>query len=327
VTQTSEPTLTPREVELQRRLVTLVDRATVDAAAWSRIQDRIAGADLPSTPSTRRPRRSRMVAAAAAVVLVVVGIVTVGHRLDDRGKVDTVDDDTTRTTIDRDSQSTTTTSTSTPSELDPGDQPVDGGIGAPGTGPTADAGGNPGSPGGDTPPGATPGAGTTPPTVDPNAAPDGRVPVVTYSLGTRSSDPSVAATVWQDASGFHMNVWRTNPWRLHTTWDWGNVPGQNCLAGATGTISFPELGSSVTFSWGLVRADAAAVRVVTGADDEGSSLIVLGPEALPGLRPWLARTVAVYGADPISQFRAVDSTNATLHSAVAPAWDARPDPC
>ncbi len=136
----------------------------------------------------------------------------------------------------------------------------------------------------------------------------------------------MAATVWQDASGFHMNIWQTNPWRFYTTWSWSDVPGQNCLAGATGTIEFPEGGlySSTTFSWGLVRADATAVTVVTDTGSESDSPVLVGPEALPGLRPWLSQKMS---RDSIVRFRAIGGVSITLHVAEPPTWDSRPDTC
>jgi hypothetical protein len=154
--------------------------------------------------------------------------------------------------------------------------------------------------------------------------PDGRAPAVEFSL---TSTVSVVATVWQDSGAFHMNIWQTNPWRLHTTWSWSSLPGQNCLAGITDTLEFPENApfTSETFSWGLVRADAAWVGVVTGPDDyDVASPIVLGSEALPGLRPWIARTTT---DDPIRRFRALTEAGTVLHYAEPPTWDARPDSC
>jgi hypothetical protein len=343
MTATPEPALAPREAELQRRLGDLAARAAVDDAAWEQIQQRIAGEEPPATGRRQRPTGPRLVVAvAAAVVLVVVGIAVLARHAHDHGQVDTVDD-TTTTTADHDGRSRTTTTTTTWTTLGPGDQPPGGvtgggtasedGAGSAGAGTGTGTGAASGAPGGGTAtpaggsggagPGSGPTATTTGTVPDADTAPDGRSPVVAMAM---TSDVSVRATVWQDAGGFHMSLWQYKPWRHLRTWSWSDVPGQNCLAGATATFELPELApfSSLQFSWGFVRADAADVGVITGPDDSyDDSARNLGPEVFPGIRPWLAQDMAV----PVQRFRAISVNGTTLHYADPPAWDARPDTC
>ena len=342
MTGSPESTLTPREAELRRRLAELAATATVDDV-WEQIQDRIAAGE-PGRPQGRGRAARRVAVAVAAVVLLVVGVAVLGGRDDGRERLDTVDD-TTSTTVDRDGGSGTTTTAPGPGDQ-PGDDDQAGSTGdgtgtgvgdGPGSGDGtdegADTGGTDPGGGGATSPGATtpddpgsPSPSVTRPSLnpDPDAAPDGRVPVVEFGF---NSETGVRVTAWRDGAGFHMTLWQYNPWRELTTWSWSNVPGQNCFAGSLGTFQIPELApfSTRRLAWGFVRADAGTVGVIDGPTDFYDSMPrYMGPEVFAGLRPWITD---VQGSDPVQRFRAIATDNSTLHYADPPTWDARPATC
>jgi len=153
--------------------------------------------------------------------------------------------------------------------------------------------------------------------------PDGRAPSVTFA----ASGYTLQGTFWR-AGGLQMNVWRPDL-GFQTGWSRTNSLGQECLAGKSEyAFDFPEPGSHA-YSWGMVRADAAEVRIVSTTGD--STTAVIGTEAVPGLRPWIARSPS----GQVDHYEARDAAGNVLHLA---AWtnsnsppitgfDAFPDTC
>jgi hypothetical protein len=166
--------------------------------------------------------------------------------------------------------------------------------------------------GGAGPPGTSPPGGLPPATT----APDGRVPAVTLS----SSAYTVQATVWKEAGVHYMNLWGPDPGAYLTMWSWSETPGQNCLGGS-GTVISGSDGQGHELHWGLVRADAAEVRVVTTGSLWTSA--VIGAEVVPGLRPWIAELPP----GELDRFEARDAGGNVLHTARAPVWDSGSDTC
>jgi hypothetical protein len=333
--ETPEPTpeLTTGEVELKRRIGDLAALATVDGdQEWEKLQERLAAnggrATSPAQVRTalrtvrRRPVVRRVAAAAALVLLGAVILL----QDDGDGRVHTVDDTTTTTDDDGASTTSTTadpqTTTSTPPDVSspppgssedstgaPGDDPAAGpGAGAGGTG--SDDEGAAGSPGGTSP------SDTAPEAIPPSTVPAGEPPSVTYPTGDytlkawfREANPTTYyMTIWRDGYGMVSD--------LVASID----PDHNCLAGKSGSFAFPEPGLHM-YSWGFVRADAAEVRVVTHAGEWTTA--VIGDEAVPGLRPW----IAARQTDQISRFEARDAAGNVLHTAVDGGVWAEPSTC
>ena len=73
--------------------------------------------------------------------------------------------------------------------------------------------------------------------------------------------------------------------------------------------------------WGLVRADAAAFRIVTTGGL--SSTATLGSTALPGLRPWIGESPR----GQVDRAEALDGAGNVLHTATTPGWFATPETC
>jgi hypothetical protein len=322
---------TANEPEIRRRLADVAATTTLDEdRAWEQIQQRLATpGPHPVRPlATRQVRRRR--AAVAAVVILVIGALLLTRDGDDRGRVVTQNSTTTTersatTSTTDDDGSTTTTSTT----IRPGDAPKAGpGTGGdPRTGPNATTPGGGPTPGssasgsgqgggggtGMTSPPATSPSGTTP---TPGTAPDGRAPAVTLS----SSAYTAQATVWIDGGGYYMNLWAPEPDAYLNMWSWAVNEGQNCLEGQSSVLTGTD-GQSHMLVWGLVRADAAAVRIVTTGGV--SSTAALGSTALPGLRPWIGESPP----GQVDRAEALDGAGNVLHTATAPGWFATPETC
>jgi hypothetical protein len=168
-----------------------------------------------------------------------------------------------------------------------------------------------------TPPGGTPAttAATTPPPV---TVPGGELVRVTFT----ASGYTLQGTFEDVGSGrFEMDIWRVGQGEVGQLLLF-NRPGQNCLAGGNPTdFAFPEAGGDI-YTWGLVRADAARVRVIT--TDAQTTNAVLGAEAYPGVRVWIARIPN----DQIDRLEALDGSGGILHDALWGAnLDAYPDSC
>jgi hypothetical protein len=302
------------EVELGRRLGNLATLAVVDDDAWETFQRRLA--DAPTSRRRVTPKRVLAVVAAAIVVLAGVLLLT---RDDDGGRVRTVDDTTTTTDGGRTTTTSTTrpdgrTTTSTGAGGMPGGTP--GGEAGPGGGTgsgTGAAGGGtpgsqPGAPGGLAGPGGS--SGTTAP---PPAEPGGPVPAVTFA----TPEYTLQATFEVRGTTFIMNVRRVGGSHV-SDWVVADQPGHNCLRGENeNALSFPEPGPHL-YSWGIVRSDAAEVRVVTHSGDWTTA--VIGSEVAPGMRAWMARRYT----EQISRFEALDSAGNVLHTAQ---WDTPQDTC
>jgi hypothetical protein len=306
------------EVELRRRLGDLATLAVVDDDAWETFQRRLAGA-----PTSRRRVTPKRVLAVAAAIVVLAGVLILA-RQDDGGRVRTVDDTTTTT----DGGRTATTSTTRPdgrttTSTGPGDVPgggTAGGGGGPGGGGTGSGtgtgaaggagapGSQPGAPGGPAGPGGS--SGTTAP---PQAAPGGPAPAVTFT----TPEYTLEATFEVRGTTFIMNIWRVGGSHV-SDWVAGDQPGHNCLRGKNAiALSFPEPGPHL-YSWGIVRSDAAEVRVVTNSGDWTTA--VIGSEVAPGIRAWIARRYT----EQISRFEALDSAGNVLHTAQ---WETPEDTC
>jgi hypothetical protein len=317
---------TANEAEIRRRLADLAATTILDEdRAWEQLTERLlaAGPDQVRLLATRRVRQ-RLIAVAAVVVL-VIGALLLTFEGDDGGRVVTQDSTTTTdrnptTSTTGDAGSTTTTSTT----VRPGNAPeaVPGtgrgpgtgpGATTPGGGPTPGSGGQSGGGTGTTSPPATAPSGTTP---TPGAAPDGRVPAVTLS----SSAYTAQATVWMDGGAYYMNLWAPEPGAYSNAWSWAVDEGGNCLEGQSGVITGTD-GQSHMLVWGLVRADAAAVRIVTTGGL--SSTAALGSTALPGLRPWIGESPR----GQVDRAEALDGAGNVLHTATRPGWFATPETC
>jgi hypothetical protein len=332
----SDPTgttgTTSTEVALRSRLEELAGTASVDDQAWEKIQNRIAGGH--SASGRRRPTPRQLIAVAAAVILVCA---IVWARRDSGQKVETVDDTTTTTTDRVGRESTTTTSTTVAggpsrSETGPGGQPTGGpASGGAGPGSGGDPAGQPGD-GGASPEGGTSPGGGGPATGAPPASsvpppsgnmPDGRPPAVTFE----ASGYTLQATFWRiDEGTLYLNLWRPDRGYL-ANWSRSDRPGQNCLAGESEyPFDFPEPGSHA-YSWGLVRADAAEVRIVSTTGESRTAAI--GSVAVPGLRPWIAPSPS----GQVDHYEARDASGAVLHVAASTtgtggqSFDAMPDTC
>lgn len=314
---TAAPDTTDGEAALRRRLADIAATTTVDPEAMDKIRQRTA---------VTRPTRWRLATVAAAIVL-VVGAVVLTQR--DRGSQVKTDQDRTTTTTDRDPTTTTTTAPSAP--LEPGAPPP---VGIPGgaTGGSAPAGSGVGTGTGGAQPAPTPAspdAGTDPATPATPAAPapavpsqptapDGLVPTVTLA----TADYELQATVRLDAANgvYYMNIWRTDGTYV-TMWNWSERPGQNCLGGSGLDVAFDGTPAHAV-DWGLVRADATEVRLVSTSQIMARAQ--LGPEVVPGLRAWI-------GEQPLGQLDHVEARDAggnVLHVASASsAMDAWPDTC
>ncbi len=316
---TAAPDTTDGEAALRRRLADIAAATTVDPEAMDKIRQRTA---------VTRPTRWRLATVAAAIVL-VVGAVVLTQR--DRGSQVKTDQDRTTTTTDRDPTTTTTTAPSAP--LEPGappavgipggatggDAPVGSGLGrvsadgrpAPTPAPT-DGGTAPASPSAPAAPAPGPAVPSEP------TAPDGRVPTVTLA----TADYELQVTAWHDAANgaYYMNIWRSDGSYV-TMWNWSERPGQNCLGGSGLDVAFGGTPAHAV-DWGLVRADATEVRLVSTSQIMARAQ--LGPEVVPGLRAWI-------GEEPLGQLDHVEARDAggnVLHVASASsAMDAWPDTC
>ena len=118
-----------------------------------------------------------------------------------------------------------------------------------------------------------------------------------------------------------MDIWRAGQGQVAQLLLF-NRPGKNCLAGGNATdLAFPEAGADI-YTWGLVRADAARVRIVTG--DAQTTTATMGAEAYPGVRVWIGRIPS----EQIDRLEALDSGGNILHDAPWGAnLDAYPDSC
>jgi hypothetical protein len=300
----------PGEDELRRRLVALAGVARVDPGGWDALQERLSGVRPLRPGPARRPLVAAAVAAAA--VAVVGTVVVVARHTDDN----TTTDD--RTTTTREPWTTTTVrppSTSTPSPgADPGAVPPGAaGPGAPGAGASPGAGqaplGGPASGGGADGSGASPGPGPGP------APPSGPV---TTAPPSSSAAPLLFVTaeysleVYVEGSPSGSLRVPVHRYTVGLVSDWASpaYPGRNCLSGVSAALDFPEPGLHA-HSWGVVTAGAAAVRVVTTG---GASVpAIVGSEAVPGLRPWMARTPS----SQIARFEALDGAGNVIHTAPA----------
>jgi hypothetical protein len=70
-----------------------------------------------------------------------------------------------------------------------------------------------------------------------------------------------------------------------------------------------------------VRADAAAVRIVTTGNLSSSA--VLGSEVAPGLRPWIAEAPR----GQVDRAEALDGAGGVLHTSTSPYWLTTPATC
>jgi hypothetical protein len=306
------------DTELRRRLTAVADLATPhEDEAWEKLQERLA----QSGDQARRPRRVAprlLLAAAAAAAL--VGSYLLVHTTDD-DRVRTVDDDTpttTTSTTERPRSTTSVTTTTTPpAAAGPGSSDdADSPTGTTTASPTGGDGPGTGPDGPVTPPNtpttAAPGPSPTP------TVPGGGVVQVAYT----ASGYTLQGTLEDLGSGrYGLDLWRAGQGRVSQLLLF-NRPGYNCLAGGNSVdLAFPEAGADI-YTWGLVRADAAHVRVVT--TDARSTSATLGAEAYPGIRMWLARIPN----DQLDRLEALDANGNILHEAPwAANLDAYPDRC
>lgn len=312
----SHPTETADvEDDLRRRLADIAATTTVDPDAWATITRRAAAG-----PSRRRPTR-RQVAAVAAAVALVIGVLTLSRDGSDR--TETVDDTT--TTTDRATPSTTDPDRTTTTLADgpSGDRP------ATPTPPGAGAGPGGGGPGGGAPgatdPGGTetgtdpsssaegprsPGA-TTPPPAAPTA-PDGRPIAASVPHDGHTYD----ITAYEQGGNLHIDLFRDASYYL-TMSSWYLEPGRNCLAG---DASIYTDGEPSLVRWGIVRADAAAVHIVSAGGDRSTA--ALSSPVAPGVRAW----IGLRPAGDVDRYEAHDTSGHILHAATSPGWDA-PGPC
>jgi hypothetical protein len=319
---------TATELELIRRLDAAGATASVDEQAWAKIEGRIAA----RRRRRRRPRPRQLLALAAAAVVVLAAILVVR---DDGSRVET--HDPTTTTTDRDRRATTTTAdderpeTTTTSIDDrgnrpaqstrPGGGPAPSGTGAGGAAPSSPSPGAPGATGGgsSTDPGSPAGGGSSPTTIPTphTTLPDGHAPAVSFA----ASGYTLQATFHFSSGLFQVSIWRPDRGFL-TDWVRDDQPGQNCLAGESEfEFDFPEPGTHA-YSWGMVRADAAEVRVVATSGE--STTAIIGAETVPGLRAWIAKSPP----GQVDRFEARDAAGGILHIAPrAGGFDASPDRC
>jgi hypothetical protein len=319
----SEPSdTTAAEAELRRRLGDLATLATVDDA-WDDLQRRLA--DAPATghlgrfrgvfrSPDGRPSRSRRVIAVAAAVAVVVGLIALSR--DGRhDRTETVD--TTTTTVDRGTTSTTTgeqgatttTGGDRPGEVTGSSVPSPGQGGGPGGGETST-----GTPDGNGGPGTTPappGDGGDPGTVPPPStptAPSGDPIAASIPHGGGTMDISA----YESGGNVYVDLWRNGTEYLTMT-GWALAPGRNCLA-VDPTVDYD--GELDSVRWGIVRADAAAVQIVTTTGERTTA--TLGPPRSSGVRAWLGPRPA----GQVDHYLALAGNGATLHSLTVPEWEA-----
>lgn len=306
------------DTELRRRLGDLAGLATVEDDAWDRLQERIA-ADPSRSPARGRGRaRWQLGLVAAAAAALIVGAV-LARRSDDDGGVRTIDEDTTTTlTEDTSTSSSTTTTTTSATTLPEGVGTAD----PPGETPGDEGDGSGATPEPGTTPDPGPGASPTPTTAAP-AAPPPTVPGGDRVwVSVAASGYTLQGTFVESQPGrFRMSLWRQGGDHLADLL-LSNRPGQNCLAGGDPVdLAQPEPGADL-YTWGLVRADAARVRVVLG--DGSSTNATLGASPYSGIRVWIARVAS----DQVDRFEALTSTGQVLHTAQ---WttnlDAFPDRC
>jgi hypothetical protein len=305
------PEITELEAALIGRLGDVAATTVVDAGAWDEIQS-----CLTAKRERTRPTRRQVVAVAAAVVVALCAVVL--SRPDGGSRVDTVDQSTTvpegattsTTAADRDTTASTGASGDSSTAGSQGSGPGSGT--QPGENPTGTAG--PGSP---TQPGGRPATTTT--SAPGSPAPSG--PFRGYPVGVSFSRPgyTVNLAVHETDTEYVMDVWRDDSEYL-ISWGWWKRQGRtNCLGGVGDGYEDGTLGD---LHWGMVRADAAAVRIV--AMDGTMTYAVLGSEFAPGIRPWI-------GEEPVSHwlhYEALDAEGNILHSAnTDTVWDAYPDTC
>jgi hypothetical protein len=312
--------------EIRRRLADAAATTTVDEErAWAEIQARIssvrpAGGDRRVLDLGRVPRR---VVAAAAVVILVVGALLWFGEDDDGGRV--VTDDSTTTTDGGTTSTTDDGASGTSTTVRAGETPEDPGAGGPRDGQPApgSGGAGPGS-GSDTGSGGGGGSGTASPpgtstaTTSPPAdtAGDGRRPAVTLSTAAYTA----WGTAWADGGGYGMNVWAPQLDTYLNGWSWTGSPGGNCLEVSSSSLTGSD-GQSHTLVWGLVRADATAVRIVTTGGVSSSA--ALGSEVAPGLRPWIGESPR----GQVDRAEALDGSGGVLHTSSSPSWSTTPATC
>jgi hypothetical protein len=295
--------LATTEDDLRGRLDRLSTVAAVDPDGWTKLQDRLPGA----RPSRRRAGRTPLLVAAA--LLVIAGAVV----LTTRDQKDRTTTDSPTTTTERTTTTTTgpegtaTTAPGAPEAPAPAEGPgvtfgvPDGGAGGGGQAPAGSGGA--GAPGPGT---AVPTTVATPPTTAPVAPPGGSgapVEFVTaeYTLqGSVTGDPS---------ANVFMSVYRPG-WGVASEWNSPAYPGRNCLSGVNARFPFPEAGPHA-YSFGVVASDVAGVRIVTASGN--SAAAVVGTEALPGLRLWIARRPN----EMVDRFEALDSQGGVIATAPA----------
>ena len=309
-------TLTPGEAELKRRLDDIASLAIVDPQAWERFQHRLAA------PTPRRLPTRKQLLAVAAVVLVVCAIVW-SRGAGTGGRVRVVDT-TSTTTSDHDRRpersTSTTASTSSSAPVAPGGGTA-GAVVRPPTGVDPGAGGAPGA-GGSPATGAGTGTGTggstttTPPATAP-ATIDGKTVWATYA----TPDYTLLLTLETGVSPYLTTTIYRDDGTLVRDWVWPDRPGQNCLVGVHAMpFDFPEGQHAYTF--GLVRADAAAVRIVT--DGGAQTTATPGGEAHPGVRLWITRSPV----ENVARMEALDAAGRVLTTVTSSSgYDSYPATC
>ena len=315
------PDTTAAEAELRRRLRDLATLATVDDA-WDDLQRRLA--DAPTMghrgrlrgafrSPDGRPSWSRRVAVVAAAVAVIAGLIALS-RDDGRDRTETVD--TTTTTVDRGTTSTTTgdqgTTTTTgddrPEEVTGSPAPSPGQSGGPGGGETsagpADEDENAGTT--PTPPNDGGDPGTVPPPSTPTA-PSGDPIAASIPHGDGTMDISA----YENGGNLYVDLWRDGTEYLTRT-GWALAPGRNCLAVDPTIHHDGELDS---VRWGIVRADAAAVQIVTTTGERTTA--TLGPPRSSGVRAWLGPRPA----GQVDHYLALAGDGAIMHRLTVPEWE------
>jgi hypothetical protein len=131
---------------------------------------------------------------------------------------------------------------------------------------------------------------------------------------------TVWGTAWADGGNYSMNVWAPELGTYLDGWSWTGSPGGNCLEVSTSSLAGSD-GRSHPLVWGLVRADAAAVRIVTTGNLSSSA--VLGSEVAPGLRPWIAEAPR----GQVDRAEALDGAGGVLHTSTSPYWLTAPATC
>lgn len=312
------PDATEYEADLSRRLGAIASTTTVDAEAWEHIQNRIA-----SDPSRSWPTRWQLVAIVVALVS-LVGAISLFQKGDD-SRIETVDETTTSTghdaTTTEPDRDTTTSSSTEPGDPSPESRssspedsaPADGRTGSGSHEPERSSSTSPTQPGGES-------AGTSNTSPAPGSGGSGGTLPDGYPPAASISQPgyTVDVSAFEYDEHFYITLWR-NGAEYWAESAWRNEPGrsQNCLAGA-GPEHGGELGD---LAWGIVRSDAARVRMVTTSGN--TSYATLGSEFFPGIRAWIGERPP----GQVDRFEAVNANGDVLHTATGPVWDASTDTC